>query len=55
MCDILLGWGAALGARRAYVQVRADNAAALALYPTLAFTEQYRYRYAQIRAAAHEK
>ncbi|SIN58465.1 Uncharacterised protein [Mycobacteroides abscessus subsp. abscessus] len=55
MCDILLGWGAALGARRAYVQVRADNAAALALYPTLGFTEQHRYRYAQIRAAAHEK
>ncbi|SKU61092.1 Predicted acetyltransferase [Mycobacteroides abscessus subsp. massiliense] len=55
VCDILLGWGAALGARRAYVQVRADNAAALALYPTLGFTEQHRYRYAQIRAAAHEK
>ncbi|WP_255783215.1 N-acetylglutamate synthase, CG3035 family [Mycobacteroides abscessus] len=55
VCDILLGWGAALGARRAYVQVRADNAAALALYPTLGFTEQHRYRYAQIRAAGHEK
>ncbi|WP_100514675.1 N-acetylglutamate synthase, CG3035 family [Mycobacteroides abscessus] len=55
VCDILLGWGAALGARRAYVQVRADNAAALPLYPTLGFTEQHRYRYAQIRAAGHEK
>ncbi|ORA60613.1 GNAT family N-acetyltransferase [Mycobacteroides franklinii] len=51
VCDVLLGWGAAQGARRAYVQVRAENAAALALYPTLGFTEQHRYRYARIDAS----
>lgn len=55
VCGELLRWGAAHGARRAYVQVRAENDAALALYPTLGFTEQHRYRYAGIRAVGHEK
>ncbi|TDZ83708.1 putative acetyltransferase [Mycobacteroides salmoniphilum] len=55
VCDVLLGWGAAQGARRAYVQVRAENTAALALYPTLGFTEQHRYRYAHIEAVSIEK
>lgn len=55
VCEILLGWGAAHGARRAYVQVRAENDAALALYPTVGFTEQHRYRYAQICAVGREK
>ncbi|MEU9805367.1 GNAT family N-acetyltransferase [Mycobacterium sp. NPDC050853] len=55
VCNTLLGWGAAQGARRAYVQVRAENNAALALYPTLGFTEQHRYRYAHIGAVGHEK
>lgn len=55
VCDALLHWGAAQGARRAYVQVRAENDAALALYPTLGFTEQHRYRYARIRTVGHEK
>ncbi|OAT70247.1 acetyltransferase [Mycobacteroides immunogenum] len=55
VCEILLGWGAAHGARRAYVQVRAENDAALALYPTVGFTEQHRYRYAQIGAVGREK
>ncbi|WP_139360610.1 GNAT family N-acetyltransferase [Mycobacterium sp. D16R24] len=55
VCDVLLGWGAAQGARRAYVQVRAENAAALALYPTLGFTEQHRYRYAHIEPVSIEK
>lgn len=55
VCEILLGWGAAHGARRAYVQVRAENDAALALYPTVGFIEQHRYRYAQICAVGREK
>jgi ribosomal protein S18 acetylase RimI-like enzyme len=55
VCNTLLGWGAAQGARRAYVQVRAENNAALALYPALGFTEQHRYRYAHIGAVGHEK
>lgn len=45
LCHTLLGWGSAHGARRAYVQVRADNDAAAALYQTMDFTEQHRYRY----------
>ncbi|MUM15348.1 GNAT family N-acetyltransferase [Mycobacterium sp. CBMA271] len=55
ICDAMLRWGAAQGARRAYVQVRAENEAALALYPTMGFTEQHRYRYAAIRPVGHEK
>ena len=41
----LLGWAAERGATTAYLQVLADNAAALGLYERLGFTEHHRYRY----------
>lgn len=41
----LLGWGSSLGARNAYLQVRTENHAALALYNSLGFTEVYEYRH----------
>lgn len=41
----LLHWGARLGAHTAYLQVRAQNAPALALYEGLGFSEAYRYHY----------
>ena len=40
----LLGWGAARGARRCYLQVESANTPALALYATLGFTRHHRYR-----------
>jgi N-acetylglutamate synthase len=40
----LLGWGASRGARRCYLQVEADNAAAQGLYAALGFTRHHRYR-----------
>lgn len=55
VCQALLDWGSGHGAARAYVQVRVENDAALALYPTLGFAEQHRYRYAHISAVGHEK
>ena len=42
----LLAWGAAQGARRAYLQVAEDNAAARALYAAFGFAPAYRYVYA---------
>ncbi|WP_232374807.1 N-acetylglutamate synthase, CG3035 family [Mycolicibacterium mengxianglii] len=45
LCDGLLHWGAARGATRCYVQVLADNAAAIRLYETMGFTLHHRARY----------
>jgi ribosomal protein S18 acetylase RimI-like enzyme len=41
----VLDWAAERGATTAYLQVRADNPAALALYERLGFREHHRYRY----------
>jgi ribosomal protein S18 acetylase RimI-like enzyme len=41
----LVAWGAGGGARRVYLQVTADNAAALALYRALGFESAYDYWY----------
>lgn len=41
----LVDWGASLGATTAYVQVRSDNTAALALYQRLGFITHHTYRY----------
>jgi ribosomal protein S18 acetylase RimI-like enzyme len=45
LCASLLAEAAAQGARAAYLQVGADNAAALAVYRRLGFAEGYRYHY----------
>ncbi|MEU6859721.1 GNAT family N-acetyltransferase [Glycomyces sp. NPDC046736] len=41
----LEAWGAANGARRAVLQVEADNESALAMYERLGYAERYRYCY----------
>ena len=41
----MLRWAKARGARMAWLQVTATNAAAIALYQKLGFAEAYRYRY----------
>lgn len=41
----LLAWGAAEGARHAYLQVRDTNAAAIALYRSMGFRDAYTYRH----------
>jgi GNAT superfamily N-acetyltransferase len=41
----LLAWGRAEGAKRAYLQVVATNAPAIALYEQFGFGEAYRYHY----------
>ncbi|MEU5155005.1 GNAT family N-acetyltransferase [Glycomyces sp. NPDC021274] len=41
----LEAWGHGCGARRAALQVEADNEAAIAMYERLGYTERYRYRY----------
>jgi N-acetylglutamate synthase len=41
----LLGWAAERGATTAYLQVRGDNPAALALYASLGFRTHHTYRY----------
>ncbi|MEU8900750.1 GNAT family N-acetyltransferase [Nocardia sp. NPDC048505] len=49
VCAELIRWGHARGATHAYVQVAADNPAALALYRDLGFLEHHSYRYAAPR------
>lgn len=49
VCDALLAWGAQRGATRGYVQVLADNAAAIALYESMGMRTQHRVRYADAR------
>ena len=41
----LLAWAGEAGAKRAWLQVEADNDPAIALYAAAGFTEAYRYRY----------
>jgi ribosomal protein S18 acetylase RimI-like enzyme len=48
ICQALLSWGAARGATGAYLQVRADNAVARALYSSLGFTPAYSYHYRMV-------
>ena len=43
--DAMLDWAAERGAATAYLQVRGDNAPALALYATLGFRTHHTYRY----------
>lgn len=49
LCAALLAWGAGCGATRAYVQVLADNTAAIALYESMGFSVQHRTRYVDAR------
>ncbi len=43
--ETLLATARAAGARRGYLQVEAENAAAIALYAAAGYVEAYRYRY----------
>ena len=45
--DALLGWGMDTGATSAYLQVTADNDAAIRLYAGYGFVTHHRYRYLQ--------
>jgi GNAT superfamily N-acetyltransferase len=49
LCEALLGWAGGRRATRAYVQVLADNAAAIGLYEAMGFTTQHRVRYVDAR------
>jgi ribosomal protein S18 acetylase RimI-like enzyme len=48
LCDGLLTWAVGRDATRAYVQVLADNAAAIALYESMGFGEHHRTRYVSL-------
>lgn len=50
LCTALLTWGAERGATRAYVQVLADNTAALRLYEPMGFAAHHRSRYVDARS-----
>jgi ribosomal protein S18 acetylase RimI-like enzyme len=50
LCGALLGWGGDQGATRAYVQVLADNTAAIRLYESMDFTVHHRSRYVDARS-----
>jgi ribosomal protein S18 acetylase RimI-like enzyme len=45
LCASMLEWAWGHGARQCYLQVTADNAAALAVYRKFGFGEGYRYHY----------
>ena len=49
LCSALLCWGGGRGATRAYVQVLADNSAAIRLYESMGFTVHHRSRYVDAR------
>ncbi|MEV6431121.1 GNAT family N-acetyltransferase [Nocardia sp. NPDC051463] len=46
VCAELIRWGHTRGATHAYIQVEADNAAAMAMYRDMGFVEHHAYRYA---------
>jgi ribosomal protein S18 acetylase RimI-like enzyme len=50
LCSGLLAWGGERGATRAYVQVLADNAAAIRLYESMGFVVHHRSRYVDARS-----
>lgn len=50
VCGALLDWGADRGAQRAYVEVLADNAAAIALYASMGFQLHHHHRYVDARS-----
>jgi ribosomal protein S18 acetylase RimI-like enzyme len=45
LCRCMIARAAAEGARHAYLQVDADNAAARSIYQRLGFSDAYRYHY----------
>jgi GNAT superfamily N-acetyltransferase len=49
LCEEMLAWAVSRGATRGYVQVLADNAAAIDLYESMGFTTQHRVRYVDAR------
>lgn len=48
VCEALLTWASERGASRAYVQVLADNAAAIELYESMGFGVHHRSRYVSL-------